>query len=434
VTENSEAPLSGVVIIDLTQHLAGPFATQILADLGARVVKVEPLAGDTTRLIAPYFVAGESDYYVSANRNKESVTINLKDPGGRQLLLDLAGQADVVVENFKPGTMARLGLAYEDFKAANGQVVMCSISGFGQDGGYRDAPAFDMVVQALAGVMSITGEAGGNAVRAGVPVGDITAGLYGAIGILGALARRDRAGEGAYIDVAMYDCQLSLLSYLAAYYLLSGEVPGPQGRGHRSIVTYRAYACGDGVDIVVTATTESQWHSLCRALSLSEWGSQERFRGNVARLERRAEVDGVLEAAFAGLDSAAVLDRLHEHNVPCGTIRGVDQALDDPHTRERDMVIGLSGDDGQHVDVVGNPLKIRDYAEPRVFPARAGQHTAAVLHELLGLDDDWVQHLADDGIVGLDAGPQKPDRLTAVQQAESVSGLPPPLASRRGEA
>lgn len=426
MTSNSAGPLSGVVVVDLTQHLAGPFATQILGDLGARVVKVEPLTGDTTRLIAPYFVAGESDYYVSANRNKECVAVNLKDPEGRQLLLDLASKADVVVENFKPGTMARLGLAYEDFKAANDQIVMCSISGFGQVGGYRDAPAFDMVVQALAGVMSITGEADGHAVRAGVPIGDITAGLYGAIGVLGGLVQRYVSGEGSYIDVAMYDGQLSLLSYLAAYYLLAGEIPGPQGRAHRSTVTYRVYACGDGTEIVVTATTEAQFRRLCTALDLDDWAAQERFRGNGARLQRRAEVDGVIEAAFARLDSESALRRLHEHTVPCGTIRGVNQALDDPHTRARDMVMTLTGqDDGQRADVVGNPVKFLGYTEPRQFPARIGEHTTAVLGEMLGLDPGKVRLLADSGIVGLDAGPHPasppvPEQAAtlAAQQAE----------------
>jgi CoA:oxalate CoA-transferase len=406
VTRNSAGPLSGVVVVDLTQHLAGPFATQILGDLGARVVKVEPLSGDTTRLIAPYFVAGESDYYVSTNRNKECVAINLKDPEGRQLLLDLVSQADVVVENFKPGTMTRLGLGYEDFKAANQQIVMCSISGFGQVGGYRDAPAFDMVVQALSGVMSVTGEADGKAVRAGVPIGDITAGLYGAIGVLGGLVQRQLAGQGSYVDIAMYDGQLSLLSYLGAYYLLAGEVPGPQGRGHRSTVTYRVYTCADGVEIVVTATTEAQWHRLCQALDLGEWGTQERFRGNGARLQRRSEVDGVLESAFARLDAPSALRRLHENTVPCGTIRGVDEALDDPHTRDRDMVISLTGQDGQRADVVGNPVKFQGYTEPREFPARVGEHTVAILEELLGLDPEKVRQLAENGIVGLDAGPQ----------------------------
>jgi CoA:oxalate CoA-transferase len=426
VTRNSAGPLSGVVVVDLTQHLAGPYGTQILGDLGARVVKVEPLTGDTTRLIAPYFVAGESDYYVSANRNKECVAINLKDPEGRQLLLDLAGKADVVIENFKPGTMGRLGLGYEDFRAANEQIVMCSISGFGQvGGGYRDAPAFDMVIQALSGVMSLTGEADGKAVRAGVPIADITAGLYGAIGVLGGLVQRYLAGEGSYIDIAMYDGQLSLLSYLAAYYLLAGEIPGPQGRGHRSTVTYRVYTCGDGVEIAVTATTEAQWHRLCRALDLSEWGEQEHFRGNGARLQRRAEVDGVLEAAFARLDSGTALQRLHDNTVPCGTIRSVDQALDDPHTRARDMVMTLTGQDGQQADVVGNPVKFRGYIEPRDFPARIGENTSAILEELLGLDPEKVRQLADNGVVGLDAGPRP-----ASQPAAEESGT---LAARQAE-
>jgi crotonobetainyl-CoA:carnitine CoA-transferase CaiB-like acyl-CoA transferase len=423
VNQNSAGPLSGVVVLDLTQHLAGPFATQILGDLGARVIKVEPIAGDTTRLIAPYFVAGESDYYISANRNKECVAINLKAPEGRQLLLDLADQADVLVDNFKPGTMARLGLGYDTFQAVNPRLVVCSISGFGQTGGHRDAPAFDMVIQAMSGVMSITGEPGGKTVRTGTPVGDLTAGLYGAIGILAALARRDRSGEGSFVDISMYDGQLSMLSYLAAYYLLAGEVPGPQGRAHRSTVTYRAYTCADGLDIVVTATTESQWRSLCRALDITDWGSG--FVGNVARLEHRAEVDAVVEAAFLRLDVAEASARLHANGVPCGTIRGVDEALDDPVTAARDMVIDLTGPDGQHARVVGNPVKISGYTERRTFPSRIGEHTTHVLAEFLDLDVDQVGRLAESGVVGLDAGPRPGD--DAVRPA--ASPVPSPAAA-----
>src|SRR6185295_5163893 len=252
-------PLRNSVVIDLTQHLAGPFATQILGDLGARVIKVEPPDGDSTRQIGPHFVDGDSAYYLSVNRNKESVCLNLKADAGRDALLRLVRSADAVVENFRPGTMEKLGIGADVLREINPRLVVTSLTGFGLDGPYRDRPAFDMIVQALGGGMSLTGEIGGKPVRSGLPIGDLCAGMNAAIATLAGLLRAAHEGTGSRVDVAMLDTQVNLLSYVASYYLTGGEVPGLQGRQHMSIPTYRAFTCGDGRDIVVTANTPRMW-------------------------------------------------------------------------------------------------------------------------------------------------------------------------------
>ena len=237
-------PLSHVTVLDMTQFLAGPYGSQILGDLGARVIKIETPEGDITRNTPPHFHQGESAYFLSVNRNKESIVLNLKEARGRELFLDLVKKADVVLENYRPGVVKRLGIDYPVLRAANPRIVMCSISGFGQDGPYRDRPAYDIIIQAISGGMSLTGEEGGKPVRAGIPLADLSAGMFGAIGVLAGLAKVSATGEGSFLDVSMLDCQVSMLTYQAAYYLMSGEVPGLQGRGHRSLTTYRAYLCG----------------------------------------------------------------------------------------------------------------------------------------------------------------------------------------------
>jgi crotonobetainyl-CoA:carnitine CoA-transferase CaiB-like acyl-CoA transferase len=268
--QNGTGPLSHVTVLDMTQFLAGPYGSQILGDLGARIIKIETPDGDITRNTPPYFHQGESAYFISVNRNKESLVLNLKEPGGRELFLDLVKKADVVLENYRPGVMKRLGIDYPALRAANPRIVMCSISGFGQDGPYRDRPAYDIIIQAISGGMSLTGEEGGKAVRAGIPLADLSAGMFGAIGVLAGLAKVNASGEGGYFDVSMMDCQVSMLTYQAAYYLMSGEVPGLQGRGHRSLTTYRAYLCGDGIEIVVAANSEKMWESLCAVVGLPD--------------------------------------------------------------------------------------------------------------------------------------------------------------------
>jgi len=391
-------PLAHLTVLDLTQHLSGPFATQILGDLGARVIKVEPPAGDPTRRIGPYFEDGDSDYFLSVNRNKESVVIDLKAPGGREALLALAARSDVVVENFRPGTLERLGIEFSALLEANPRIVLCSLSGFGQDGPYRLLPAFDIIVQGISGGMSLTGEPEGKSVRSGLPIGDVTAGMYGVIGTLAGLAEVATTGRGTQVDIAMLDTQVSLLSYVATYYLASGIVPGRQGRDHMSIPTYRALECGDGREIVVAANTEAFWPGLARALGLAELIDDERFRDNDARREHRAELSAAMEAAAAGLAAEELIARLRAEGVPSAPINNVAEALADPQIAARGMVVTLEGR-GDGIRAVGNPVKMPGVRPSFDAPPRLGADTQAVLREVAGYDGDRLIELASAGAI-----------------------------------
>lgn len=395
------SPLRHLVVLDLSQYLAGPFGTQILGDLGARIVKVEPPVGDLSRDVPPSFVGESSSYFLGVNRNKRSVVIDLKSPAGHALLLRLIPHVDVVVENFRPGVTDRLGIGYDVLRQHNRRLVMCSVTGFGQDGPDHARPAFDMVVQALSGVMSLTGHPGGPPARVGVPIGDLAAGMYAAIGVLAALPEVERTGVGRYIDVSMLDSQVSLLSYLASAYSVSGVVPGQQGRGHQSVPTYRAFTCGDGVDIVVTANTERMWERMCAALDVPELTGDPRFTSGAGRLEHRAELEPLLEVAFAALPSEVILRRFR-NLVPSAPINTVDRALTDPQVRHRNMVLHLDNDRGERIDVVGNPVKFGGTSDPAGYPPRLGQHTRSELIDLLGLTHAEVDALALDGAVAED--------------------------------
>src|ERR1700722_7479425 len=290
--------LADIRVLDLTQVLSGPFCTQMLADLGAEVIKVEGPTGDIARGMPPSFVGNDSTYYIAINRNKRSVVLDMKAAAGSAAVRRLALASDIVIENFRPGVCERLGLSAEKLREEKPSLIWCSISGFGQDGPYRDKPAYDMIVQALSGGMSLTGEPGRPASRAGVPIGDIAAGMYAASAIMAALYRRTSTTRGDLIDISMLDCQAALLSYQAAYYLHSGKVPSRQGNGHDSIPTYRAFVAGDGTEIVITANTERMWQGLCRVLGLPDLADNPKYKTNFERYENRVEPWPILEAAF----------------------------------------------------------------------------------------------------------------------------------------
>jgi crotonobetainyl-CoA:carnitine CoA-transferase CaiB-like acyl-CoA transferase len=388
-------PLRHTVVVDLTQHLAGPFATQILGDLGARVIKIEPPGGDPTRFIGPHFVDGDSAYYLSVNRNKESVVIDLKTEAGRETLLRLVDAADAVVENFRPGTLEKLGISADLLRARNPRLVVTSLTGFGLDGPYRDRPAFDMIVQALGGGMSLTGEIGGHPVRSGLPIGDLCAGMNAAIATLAGLLRAEHAGEGSRADVAMLDTQVSLLSYVASYYLADGEVPGLQGRQHMSIPTYRALGCADR-DIVITANTPRMWLGLCRALDLPALPDDPRFATNEARRTHRDELAALLEPAARRHPAAELLARLAAEGVPSAPINTVDATLADPQVQHRDMVLEQQRGDAT-LRAVGDPLKISEGRRVHVVPPRLGEDTAQVLRSVAALGEEEIEDLLASG-------------------------------------
>lgn len=392
-------PLAGVRILDLTQFLAGPFCTQILGDLGADIIKVEPPEGDLSRPIPPHFVAGDSAYYVGINRNKRSLVINLKHEQGRALLKRLALKTDVLFEAYRPGVLDRLGIDQAELMESNPRLIWASLSGFGQDGPYRDRPAYDMVVQALSGVMSLTGEKGGRPVRFGAPIGDLAAGLYAAIAILSAVVERASSGVGQAIDIAMLDAQVSLLSYQGAYHLLAGVLPGLQGRDHDSIPTYRAFTAGDGIDVVVTANTERMWKGLCKVLDVDALTEDPRFLTNHDRFENRAELWPLLEQAFSRRDAAEIVDELVAAAVPAAVINSVERALTDPQVLHREMVIEVS-DEERSARLLGNPIKLsRTNREGNVYPPSLGQDSADVLRDELGLDDEQINRLYEDGVI-----------------------------------
>lgn len=405
-------PLKGLRVLDLTQFLSGPYATMILGDLGAEVIKVEPHGGDSARAIPPHFVGDDSAYYLSVNRNKQSVAVDMKQAAGREVVRELALRCDVLIENFRPGVAQKLGLSYEELSAQQPRLVWCSISGFGQDGPYRDYPAYDMIVQALSGGMSLTGEHGGLPVRSGIPLGDLAAGMFSVIGIQSALLERERSGRGKQIDIAMLDCQISMLCYQAAYHLITGVVPGTQGRGHDSIPTYRAFVAGDNVNVVVCANTERMWEEMAGALGVPELISDPRFKTNADRYRNRAELWPLLDAAFLRQPSGHWVERFRASAIPVGVVNTLDRALNDPHVQHRNMVLDLGGE-GRRVRVAGNPVKFTGEQEPAaVYPPPLGADTGSVLTRVLGWPPERVEALLKQGVL-LDRAASARDRTAA---------------------
>jgi CoA:oxalate CoA-transferase len=377
------APLDGVTVLDLSIFLAGPFCTQILADLGAEVIKVEAPTGDPTRSLPPYEHRGESAYFLSANRNKKSVVLDLTTAVGRAAATELAARSDVVVENFRPGVAAKLGMDWATLAPANPRLIGCSISGFGQDGPDAQRPAYDMVVQAISGGMSITGERGGRPVRSGLPIADLNAGQFAALAIAAALLERGRSGLGQYIDISMLDVQISLLSYQAAYHLIGGAEPGPQGRGHDSIPTYAAFLTRDQREVLVCANTERMWTNLVDVLELAYLRDDPRYRTNADRHRNRDTLESLLERAFAIRDADPLLAALIAAGVPAAAVNTVGQALADPQVRSRGMVHSVQHTLGGSVELIGNPMRFSRSAQPEpVSPPTLGQHTEEILHRI----------------------------------------------------
>jgi CoA:oxalate CoA-transferase len=395
-------PLDGLRVLDFTTFLSGPYGTQMLADLGADIIKVESPVGDLSRSIAPHFVAGDSLYFHTINRNKRSITVDLKHPEAPALVRELIAQCDVVYENFRPGVMTRLGLDAEELLAEHPSLIWCSISGFGQTGPYRSLQAYDMVVQAMSGSMSFTGEPGGAPVRTGIPLGDLTAGLHGNIAILAALNRRNVTGRGEIIDISMLDCVISMLSYQGTYFLQSGQQPEPQGRGHDSIPTYRGFTAGDGRDVVITANTEQMWRSLCETLGTQELLADPRFTENADRLRNREALWAVLEPAFLREPADVWLKRFNESGVPAALVNTFDDVFTDEHVLHREMVLELADDGtGETVRVPGRPIKLHEAPLPEpTFPPGLGADTAEVLESVLDVDRARIDAWRELGLFG----------------------------------
>jgi CoA:oxalate CoA-transferase len=378
--DRPDGPLDGVLVVDLSRVLAGPFSTMLMADLGARVVKVEkPGTGDDSRAYGP-FLHGESLYFARLNRGKESVTLDLKDEADLGVLRRIAARADVLVENFRPGVMDRLGLSYEELAADNPRLVYVSISGFGQTGPWRSRPAYDAVVQGLAGTVAVTGRPGEAPVKPGVPIADLAAGLYAFGGACAALLAARTGGLGTHLDVAMYDASVSLLEGAALRYLATGEDPPLIGNAHHAIAPFDTYATADGV-ITVCAANDALWGALCAALGAPNLLSDRRYGSNAARHAHLDELRDDLEKHLRGRATAEWLTLLTAAGVPCGTVAGVGEAVTSEQAVARRMVIEAGG-----LPVPGQPLKMSAYDDPVRRPAAPAldAHGDAVRAEFAG--------------------------------------------------
>lgn len=368
-------PLNDLLVVDLSRVLAGPYATMVLADLGARVIKVErPGLGDDSRQIGP-FKGDQSAYFASINRGKQSIALDLKDTGDRAIFEALVARADVLVENYRPGVMAKLGLGWDVLHARHPRLIYAAASGFGHTGPDSQKAAYDMVVQAMGGIMSVTGWPGGKPTRVGTSVGDITAGLFTVIGILSALHDRARPGPGfglgQFVDVAMLDGQIAILENAIARYAVTGVAPGPLGARHPSITPFAAYACEAG-HIVIAAGNDVLFGALVAALELPELLGDARFASNSARTDHADALADILEARLASAPSAHWLAKLEAAGVPCGPLHDVAQALAHPQVRARGMVIETAFPDGTPLLAAGNPVKLSGHADPQVRPGAPG--------------------------------------------------------------
>ena len=395
--------LDGVRVLDLSRMLAGPYGSMLLADLGAEVIKIEdPRGGDPMRTMGPPFLGPDraSAYFLSINRNKKSVALDLETAEGRDVFHDLCRVSDVVWENFRPGVMARLGCAPAALRELNPRLVVCSISAFGQNGPYREWPAFDLALQAMGGAMSLTGETGGAPARMGLPMGDLAGGMFGALAVASALFRRAQTGEGAEFDLSLLDCQVSLLTYVAQYFWADGRVPGRVGSGHASVVPYQAFRTRDG-HVVVAVFAEKFWEGFCRAIARPELAGDPRFDSNPKRVARREELVPGLEAVFAARTTAEWLAALQEEGVPVAPINTVDAVVSDPQVRLRDMVVDLHHPTLGTLSTLGTPVKEQGAPPFRpVAPPGLGEHTGQILRELLGYSVERIEALRQGRAIG----------------------------------
>jgi len=391
-------PLQNIRVLDLSRVLAGPYCTMVLGDLGAEVIKVEPPEGDETRGWGPPFASGESAYYLCVNRNKRGMVVNLKTDEGRAILRDLAMQSDVLVENFRPGTLKKFGLDFETLHELNPRLVYCSISGFGQTGPLKDMPGYDFMIQAMGGIMSVTGEPEGEPMKVGVAVADLFAGQNAVIAILAALQARTFTGKGQFIDIALFDSELGWLANVASNYLVSGRNPRRYGNAHANIVPYQSFQASDGW-FVVAVGNDKQFESLCRVIGKADLAAEARFATNSERVRNREVLIPILKPIFTEKTVTEWLALIGDQ-FPCGPINTFEQVFAMPHVREREMLVEMEHPTIGALPLVGSPLKMGDTpVEYRLPPPLMGQHTNIILEELLGYSKQKVMELLEHGCI-----------------------------------
>jgi len=392
-------PLQGLRVVDLTRVLAGPFCTQSLGDLGAEVLKIEPPdRGDETRHFPP-FIGGESHYFLGINRNKKSLVIDLQKPAGAEILRRLVAKADILVENYRPGVMDRLGLGYDKLSAINPRLIYCAISGFGLSGPLRDKPSFDIVTQALSGALSINGERGHMPVKLGIPLGDMVGGVFGPMAILAALHERTQTGRGRLIDISLHDGLIGMLGYFTQLAFMTGEDPPPMGSSHPNIVPYGSFPASDG-SIIIAVLSESFWGKLCDALERPDLATDPRFATPTGRRDHRDEVDAAIAEITRTRTVAEWEARLKEYDVPHAPVLGVTAALSHPHAVAREMVVEAEHSTIGPMRLAGRPIKFPGSPQrPSTAPPTMGQHTAEVLRDELGYSEAEIDALRRDGII-----------------------------------
>lgn len=392
-------PLSGVRILELGQIIAGTYGAQVLTDLGAEVIKIETPEGDLGRIpsVAPY--KGVSALFLTFNRNKKSIVINLKTDEGRALFHELVQVSDVVIDNFRAGVLERLKIDYATLSAINPRIIQCSVTGFGSEGAYKDFPALDLVIQAISGYLSITGEPGRPPARVGIPLADMSGGIFSCKAVLAALYQREKTGKGARVETSMFDGMLNLLSYMATHYLTAGDVPTPQGTSHEFTVPWQAFAALDGY-LVIATRQEVFWKKLCGVLEHPELADDPRFATNPLRLEHRATLVPLLEGILRQRTVRAWLEKLYAADVPAAPVNDLAQAFAEPPVREREMIVEYDHPQVGNVRLPGNPIKFDGMGKTISNPAPLlGEHTDAVLRDVLHLDDARIAVLRQQGVV-----------------------------------
>ena len=392
-------PLKGYKVIDLTQALAGPYCSMVLADLGADVLKVErPKKGDDARHMGPPFIEGESAAFLAVNRNKKSISLNLQSEEGVDVFKRLTQEADVIIENFRPGVVDRLGIDYESIKELNEKIIYCSISGFGQTGSYKNKGGFDIIAQAFSGIMSVTGEEGRPPVKAGIALTDSVAGITAVYGILAALLQREKTGEGQYLETSLVESALAICTWESAYYFATKQVPKPLGSSHRIAAPYQAFQTKDGY-IIIGAANQNLWEVLTKVLNQPDLLKDERFSTNANRVANKVVLREILESELKKNPSKYWLEKFDEAGIPSGPINTFDKILEDPYMEERKMVIEMNHPKSGTVKSLGNPIKFSSFTEVASRPAPLlGEHTEEILLEL-GFSKEKIKKMQVNGII-----------------------------------